>query len=840
MAENAAIWRIYEKEATNFDEHQIKAWNGSLDTLLIFVSGTSSPAKLLKHEPSQAGLFSAVSTAFIVESLKLMQPDFTELTFQTLSALVAANLSQPLDQSSFQVKATSRAVNCLWITSLILSLTTALIGILAKQWLSAYPAYQDTTIRDWVKIRQYRYDALHSWRVPEIIASLPAFLHASLLLFLAGLVIFLLPIDLQTGMLALGLSSLTGIVYTFTLVSPLIRSSSPFRSQFTPLIRDLYISLRRWMRFESVDDGAGDEWHMAWMLDSTNVLADAISWLDATVRSAEISSSILHALGDMEVGPSIAGSLAKELWCRVFEDMMSQTDDNRLTPSVTALYFRAASNFVVATRQWSAQSPNDHDLGLVTQQLVDTLARRIIYRQYRLPSTELGELSATSDDLRHIVLADEVEVIAACYLRCGELIRTDSLLHIISQAARISVTRATLSYVTQTLATVFLHRTPVVGRDFDQPWDWIEIVRHIYAMASGWRSLIDNDQYALHVLVSIGLKQIPPGAVAELPDYLASACARAFSPSSATQHLSSGQLRPTVERHLSREVDTSLCNLIDILSSSAIAHEILDTEPQGECLRFLCSLHGHQTNCSGHFELIHYAIGHSDWVIPDSIGDRDLLGWLHAARFGFKEISILSCADTIRFVSQTLRLWTVSPSKRAHRSPVYNEVIESLHSAIRSVIQHACPQHQDATTCRREVLTSMIFTTETTARAFAAFNETTNGTLIIDMLEGLTHLKRHTDVRRLLVRFLERRYQPWDLETLCLQLVTRLRNGIGASSEELWTTADMYHSLRDLYPVTNLGSKRIVRSLLSHLGGHALELLRGTSLVSAYAFCSRI
>ncbi|KZV89150.1 hypothetical protein EXIGLDRAFT_678211, partial [Exidia glandulosa HHB12029] len=177
MAAEAKIWKVYAREAKKYDDDMIRAWNASLDTLLIF-----------------AGLFSAVSTAFIIESYKLMQPDFAQLTF--LAMVGKADIS---DLEDFEVLMTARAVNCLWISSLIASLTAALISILAKQWLTSYPVNDDDTPRGWAQMRQFRYDSLQAWHVPQIIASLPVFLHVSLLLFLAGLGVFLVPVDITTG-----------------------------------------------------------------------------------------------------------------------------------------------------------------------------------------------------------------------------------------------------------------------------------------------------------------------------------------------------------------------------------------------------------------------------------------------------------------------------------------------------------------------------------------------------------------------------------------------------------------------------------------------------------------
>ncbi|KZV96608.1 hypothetical protein EXIGLDRAFT_732645 [Exidia glandulosa HHB12029] len=107
----------------------LDGWSKTLDILLIF-----------------AGLFSAVATAFIVESYKSLQPDFAEYTARALFILVSAPInasgvdSAPTlpDPTTFIVATRSRWINGIWFTSLSLSLAVALLCILVKQWIGQY------------------------------------------------------------------------------------------------------------------------------------------------------------------------------------------------------------------------------------------------------------------------------------------------------------------------------------------------------------------------------------------------------------------------------------------------------------------------------------------------------------------------------------------------------------------------------------------------------------------------------------------------------------------------------------------------------------------------------
>ncbi|KAF8988906.1 hypothetical protein BDZ89DRAFT_882817, partial [Hymenopellis radicata] len=83
-------------------------------------------------------------------------------------------------------------VNGLWFTSLTLSLTTALIAVLTKQWIHQYMSFSQTGgPRERTQLRQSRADNFEAWNVPVIIGLLPVMMHVALGVFLAGLIIFL-------------------------------------------------------------------------------------------------------------------------------------------------------------------------------------------------------------------------------------------------------------------------------------------------------------------------------------------------------------------------------------------------------------------------------------------------------------------------------------------------------------------------------------------------------------------------------------------------------------------------------------------------------------------------
>ncbi|KAF9060788.1 hypothetical protein BDP27DRAFT_1171953, partial [Rhodocollybia butyracea] len=182
----ARIWRVYGDEATAFDNDMVGELSDSLDILLVF-----------------AGLFSAVLTSFVAQTSQSLSQDNTQLSASYLSeliVLVRANgnstttLNIPPTITTFSPAILDLWVNGLWFTSLIISLSVALFAVLAKQWLRQYMSIITGTPREQALIRQYRFDGLEKWRVQSLIGLLPTLLHLALILFFAGLVIFLIPL----------------------------------------------------------------------------------------------------------------------------------------------------------------------------------------------------------------------------------------------------------------------------------------------------------------------------------------------------------------------------------------------------------------------------------------------------------------------------------------------------------------------------------------------------------------------------------------------------------------------------------------------------------------------
>ncbi|KIK59932.1 hypothetical protein GYMLUDRAFT_244704 [Collybiopsis luxurians FD-317 M1] len=179
--ENARVWKVYLDEAKNYDDKMLRGFKDTIDSLLIF-----------------AALFSAVVTTFVVATVDSLQPDYSQITATLLSEQVkllraAGNVTKikAIPPSSVDLNNVIPSKNDLWINglffaSLSLSLATALLSVLVKQWLQAYSSISSGNAKERAVIRQFRFSGLEKWKVPEIIGILPLILHASLALFFVG------------------------------------------------------------------------------------------------------------------------------------------------------------------------------------------------------------------------------------------------------------------------------------------------------------------------------------------------------------------------------------------------------------------------------------------------------------------------------------------------------------------------------------------------------------------------------------------------------------------------------------------------------------------------------
>ncbi len=287
---------------------------------------------------SKAGLFSAVVTTFVAQTSQSLQSDYAAMSASLLyeSILVQRAIANgspvntitpsPLNPTIAFVPATTDVwVNSLWFTSLFLSLTTALVAVLVKQWLHHYVALPSGTPRDRSFIRQFRYAGFQKWHVQVIIGLLPVLMHLALAIFLSGLVIFLQPLRAALSWVICAGTILVYTAYVVATVLPILFPQCPYR---TPLCDLVYISLCRtiprvtWEDKQNFLDACRrrdfrDMFHclphvQARTLQSlmtveskfvqqmsTNLAAEALHWLFSVSSNPTVQSIVIQSIGGL-------------------------------------------------------------------------------------------------------------------------------------------------------------------------------------------------------------------------------------------------------------------------------------------------------------------------------------------------------------------------------------------------------------------------------------------------------------------------------------------------------------------------------------------------------------
>lgn len=229
-------------------------WKGDADGILIFVR-----ARLYQRifpDFFQTGLFAATVATFFVDSYKTMLPDPAAATVvllahlsQQISAVANGSASTPsplpIDPSLFNQSPSrsSTRVNVLWSLSLVLSLICALMATLVQQWSRRYLGRTKRRLAPSkrARLRAQLVKGVETFRMSAFVNAIPALLHTSVLLFLAGFIEYQLSINHVVAYVVLSLTAILGAVYIALSISPFVRLNCPYQ---TPLSNPLRILCR--------------------------------------------------------------------------------------------------------------------------------------------------------------------------------------------------------------------------------------------------------------------------------------------------------------------------------------------------------------------------------------------------------------------------------------------------------------------------------------------------------------------------------------------------------------------------------------------------------------------
>ena len=241
----------YRKEAEEYDREFMKKYDEDLNTTLIFVSsvlcsGAQVPTWL------QAGLFSAVTSAFIIDVQSQLQPDTGEETAALLRVLI-----HKIDNTTFGAETPTipqwtgppRAVvqvQAILYTSLATSLLSAFLAMLGKQWLNRYASTElRGTAIERSQNRQRKLDGIVAWYFDGVMEALPLMLQVAALLLGCALSHYLWGINTTVACVIIGFTSFGAVFYIIIVTAGAASESCPYQTPGSQLLRYLKPQVRR-------------------------------------------------------------------------------------------------------------------------------------------------------------------------------------------------------------------------------------------------------------------------------------------------------------------------------------------------------------------------------------------------------------------------------------------------------------------------------------------------------------------------------------------------------------------------------------------------------------------
>ena len=243
-------------------------------------------------------MFSAVTSAFIVQIIPELQPDPTDLTNVLLLRILQHNASfdglDPLtpirDVPASAVRAQSILFVCLSIT-----LFVAFIAVLGKQWILYYTRATSGSITDQGKERQAKFAGFQKWGVHLIMESLPVMLQLALLLFGVALAVYLWDFQFSAAGVVLVATSVGLTFYIFITLLAVIYNNCPFQTPLSILLplwwkKFTAFYRARWMRntLNQIDAG---------ITDNPNTIRGPEPWRNSPLFTSPIQKDTTTSAG---------------------------------------------------------------------------------------------------------------------------------------------------------------------------------------------------------------------------------------------------------------------------------------------------------------------------------------------------------------------------------------------------------------------------------------------------------------------------------------------------------------------------------------------------------------
>ena len=192
----------------------------------------------------QSGLFSAVTSAFIIDIQSELKPDYQQMNNALLEMLLNATTGAlPADPAASVPRWSGPypvivQVQCILYATLFATLLAAFLAMLGKQWLSRYKQNETRgSAADRSRVRERKLTGLETWKFHIVMESLPLILQCSLVLLGFALSRYLWEVNTSVSSVVIGFTSFVFLFYSSIVTASVFSFNCPFQTPFSLLIR---------------------------------------------------------------------------------------------------------------------------------------------------------------------------------------------------------------------------------------------------------------------------------------------------------------------------------------------------------------------------------------------------------------------------------------------------------------------------------------------------------------------------------------------------------------------------------------------------------------------------
>ncbi|CAE6468461.1 unnamed protein product [Rhizoctonia solani] len=256
LGRNGRFWTMYVKDTNEWDAELVDKWNKSLDVILgkilIRLLKNSKRTKTIHaclFSTVFAALFSAISTAFLIETSKKLQEDPTDVSAQTLIVISQTLLTlvnntssesavpTPMNNAPFSPSRMVVLVNTLWYMSLSVSVGASFLAMLAKDWCHTFMAGRKGDLWIQARRRQRKWTMIEKWKMQELIMVLPSLIHLSLLLFAIGLCVYVWELNKAVAIPVCCICGAAVVFYVLSSLAAAVLEHFPYTTLVSTILR---------------------------------------------------------------------------------------------------------------------------------------------------------------------------------------------------------------------------------------------------------------------------------------------------------------------------------------------------------------------------------------------------------------------------------------------------------------------------------------------------------------------------------------------------------------------------------------------------------------------------